>query len=101
MFDNLKPGDTIERREFDVEIPGRGTHRYTLTLEKSSMFEYGNGTCASVMIDGRFSTVFDTRYSPEAVNDFPRWAKERVSSMMRDVYFIYPIDPVTGERQKK
>ena len=98
MFDNLKPGDIIEKHEFDVVMASGEVHRYTLALEKSRSFQYGNGTRVSLKIDGRFSTAFDTRYVPGIVNDFSRWAKVTVSAVMRDVCSIYPVDPATGKR---
>ena len=100
MFDNLKPGDIIEQRDFDVETPDGAIHRYTLTLEKSCMFEYGNGTCVALKVDGKFYTMFDTRYAVGIVGNFRDWAWERVNAVLRDICIVYPIDPATGKRGK-
>lgn len=100
MFDELKPGDVIEKQEFDVETSCGKTFRYVLTLEKSGSFSYGNGTCVSVTIDGKHDCAIDTRYCAGIVEDFRGWAVEWVYTETQAGCLIYPIDPATGKREE-
>ena len=100
MFDKLKPGDVITKQEFDVVTPENETFRYALTLEKSAAFNYGNGTCVSVTIDGKHYCAIDTRYCTGIVDDFRGWAQEWVYMETRAGCLIYPIDPATGKREE-
>ena len=100
MFDKLKPGDVIEKREFDVVTPDDETFRYVLTLEKSAAFNYGNGTCVSVTVCGDHYGAFDTRYESGIADDFRGWAQEFVYNSVREGCLIYPIDPATGKREE-
>lgn len=100
MFDKLKPGDVIEKREFDVVTPDDETFRYVVTLEKSGAFDYGNGTCVSVEINGKHYGAYDTRYETGIVDDFRGWVQEWIYNNVRVDCLIYPIDPATGKREE-
>lgn len=100
MFDNLKPGDIIEKQEFDLETPEGKTYRYTFTLSKSGAFAYGNGTCVGVEINGRIDCGIDTRYDNGVIENFRGWAQEWLYNLTREGCLIYPIDPATGEREE-
>lgn len=100
MFDKLKPGDVIEKQEFDVVTPDDETFRYVLTLTKSGASAYGNQTCVGVEINGKFNCGIDTRYCAGIVDDFRGWAQEWVYAETRAGCLIYPIDPATGKREE-
>lgn len=88
MFDNFKPGDKIAEEKFIVTIPDDGTViHYTITLEKSGAFDYGNGTCVTVHDDypGTWDKHLDTRYLTECstVDGFREWALKHLRHELR------------------
>lgn len=102
MFDNLKPGDVIEKRQFDLETPEGRVIRYTFTLEKSGSFAYGNQTCVGIETDipGAIPEGVDTRYDNRVISNFRAWAQEYLYQNSREGCLIYPVDPATGEREQ-
>jgi len=87
MYDSYKPGDTIAKEHYKVTTPEGSVVNYTMTLEKSGAFAYGNETCVSVSVDypGVWDMGIDTRYcdgcnSPEAFRD---WSLEWLKSECR------------------
>ena len=86
MYDNLKPGDKIAEEKYTVKVDGEVIH-YTMTLEKSGAFDYGNGTCMTVHDDypGTWDQHYDTRYcdglhKPELFRD---WSYEWLKNYLR------------------
>ena len=91
MYENLKPGDVIATEKYLVKVDG-DEYLYTMTLEKSGAFDYGNGTCMGVECrenkEGgkRFMTQgYDTRYcngmaTPEL---FHNWSLEWLTNYCR------------------
>ena len=83
MYENLKPGDVIATEKYIVKVDDM-TINYTMTLEKSGAFSYGNGTCVGVVNDypGSMPIGIDTRYctgmaTPELFHDWSlQWLKD-------------------------
>lgn len=83
MYANLKPGDVIATEKYLVKVAGHNI-TYTMTLEKSGCFDYGNGTCVVVENDypGSMTECIDTRYctgmgTPELFHDWSmQWLKD-------------------------
>ena len=83
MYENLKPGDVIATEKYIVKVDDM-TINYTMTLEKSGAFSYGNGTCVGVHNDypGSMDMGIDTRYctgmaTPELFHDWSmQWLKD-------------------------
>ena len=73
----------IAQEQYTVTVDGV-TYLYTLTLEKSGAFSYGNGTCMVVSVDapGVPDNYYDTRYcgnmhTPELFHDWSlKWLKD-------------------------
>lgn len=86
MNSNLKPGDKIAEEKYLVKVDGL-VITYTLTLEKSGAFDYGNGTCMTVHCDykGSMDQHYDTRYcgfAPTA-EAFHEWSMEWMKGYCR------------------
>ena len=86
MIKDLKPGDVIAKEQYVVKVDGK-TINYTLTLERSGAFDYGNGTCMTVHTDwkGSMDQYYDTRYcsfapTPKAFRD---WSLEWLKRTLR------------------
>ena len=47
MYENLKPGDVISTDKYIVKVD-EYEYLYTMILEKSGAFDYGNNTCMGV-----------------------------------------------------
>lgn len=88
MYENLKPGDVIATEKYIVKVD-RYEYLYTMTLEKSGAFDYGNSTCMGVQCrenkEGgkRFMDQgYDTRYcdnmhTPELFHEWSlKWLKD-------------------------
>ena len=83
MYENLKPGDVIATEKYIVKVDDL-TINYTMALEKSGAFSYGNGTCVGVVNDypGSMPIGIDTRYctgiaTPELFHDWSlKWLKD-------------------------
>lgn len=88
MFDEFKSGDKIAEEKFRVTLPDDGTViHYTVTLEKSGAFAYGNQTCVTVHDDypGTWDGHYDTRYTKECstVEGFRAWAFDFLKKGLR------------------
>ena len=105
MFDEFKPGDKIAEEKFIVTIPEDGTViHYTITLEKSGAFAYGNQTCVTVHDDypGTWDKHFDTRYIAECstVEGFREWALKHLRHELRKDCKIEREKPKTTRPRK-
>ena len=88
MFDEFKSGDKIAEEKFRATLPDDGTViHYTVTLEKSGSFAYGNQTCVTVHDDypGTWDNHYDTRYTKECstVEGFRAWAFDFLKKSLR------------------
>ena len=88
MFDEFKSGDKIAEEKFRVTLPDDGTViHYTVTLEKSGSFAYGNQTFVTVYNDypRSWEHHYDTRYTKECstVEGFRAWAFDFLKKSLR------------------
>ena len=106
MFDNYKPGDKIAEEKFIVTIPEDGTViHYTVTLEKSGAFAYGNQTCVTVHDDypGTWDNHYDTRYTKECstVEGFRAWAFDFLKKSLRPDALIEREKPARKKQTRR
>lgn len=105
MFDELKPGDKIAEEKFIVTIPEDGTViHYTITLEKSGAFAYGNQTCVTVHNNyiGTADEHYDTRYVTECstVEGFREWALKHLRKNLRPDCKIERYNPPAAKKTR-
>lgn len=87
---NLKPGDFIAEERYIVKTPEGEECTYTMTLEKSGAFEYGNGTCMTLKceVNGKrcMNQYYDTRYCNFAPNGegFKDWSLKWIKNYCRE-----------------
>lgn len=91
MYANLKPGDVIAKEKYLVKVDGL-EFLYTMILEKSGAFAYGNETCMTVQCKENkeggkqyMDQGYDTRYcsgmaTPELFHD---WSMEWLKNYCR------------------
>ena len=86
MNTNLKPGDVIAEEKYLVKVDGE-EFIYTMILEKSGAFSYGNGTCMTLKCSekGVGDQHFDTRYCDFAPSGdgFHKWSYEWLKNYCR------------------
>lgn len=106
MFDEFKPGDVIAEEKFRVTLPDDGTViHYTVTLEKSGAFAYGNQTCVGVHNDypGQMDRGYDTRYVKECstVEGFRKWAFDFLKRDLRPDVLIEREKPTRKKQTRR
>lgn len=83
----LNPGDFIAEEKYIVTTPEGEVINFTMTLEKSGAFDYGNGTCMTLHCDvkGCWDQHYDTRYCKFAPtgDGFHEWSLEWLKDYCR------------------
>lgn len=54
---------------------------YRFTLEKSGCFNYGNGTCVVLTVNGERKECIDTRYIKELPESFNEWCDTQIRNI--------------------
>ena len=67
-----------------ILVDGDEKHEIRLELSKSGAFDYGNGTCMGLYLDGKFRDAYDTRYNSgcNTPEKFHKWSMEFIENEM-------------------